>query len=103
MSGPHPSSLDLPKGATIYITISPGTREHLLKTCKPLTVQHCTDKAVLVTCGDSEQWLPLKALTCSSNTEGVYLLARWMKLSKPWRARTGTPVEALRTARPATR
>ncbi len=85
MSGPNPGKHRFKKGDQIYITNSPGTRAHLIERCKPLTVEHCTDKALLVTCGDSQQWFPLTALTCSSNTEGVYLLARWMKLSKPWK------------------
>lgn len=103
MPGPAPAKHEFNKGDRIYITCNPGTRAQLIETCKPLTVEHCTDKALLVSCGDSQQWFPLTALTPSTNTEGVYLLARWMKLRPEWKARTGTPLQDLRKRREKTK
>ena len=85
-----PSRAEFPKGATIYITKTAWpTRAQLIERCKPLTVKHATDKAVLVTCGDSEQWFPYSALTPSSNNDGIYLLAKWLKLRQTWALRCG--------------
>lgn len=80
------------KGEQIYITrVAWPTRAALTEHCKKLTVEHTTPKAVLCSCGDSQQWFPLAALTPSSNTDSVYLLARWCKLPKAWAVRCGAP------------
>ncbi|NKI35362.1 hypothetical protein HFP89_09295 [Wenzhouxiangella sp. XN79A] len=56
----------------------------------PLEVVRTTEKAVLVKEGDDELWIPLSALTPSSNRSGFFALAKWVQSPPQWRARLGS-------------
>lgn len=49
--------------------------------CALLEVVRTTEKAVLVKEGDDELWIPLSALTPSSNRRGYFVVAKWVKVS----------------------
>lgn len=56
--------------------------------CRPLTVEHTTAAAVLVSDGTEKQWFPRKLLKPAMG-RNIFLLARWFKLEQEWDARVG--------------
>jgi len=55
-------------------------------------VVRTTQKAVLVKEGADELWIPLSALTPSSNWKNVFLVCRWLAADLRWAARFGRPM-----------
>lgn len=82
MIGPHPSPANFGPGQSVWIAhVPPATRDQL-KPEQAWTVEHCTRKALLVQRHGEQRWIPLKALTPSSNTRNVYALARWFRFDR---------------------
>lgn len=88
MSRAFPS--DFRAGATITISrIAFKDADSYRTHCTPVEVVRTTEKAVLVKEGVDELWIPLSALTPSSNRRGYFLLAKWVSVTEAWAGRLG--------------
>lgn len=77
------------KDDILYITkVAYPLLHQVQQHCRPLTVEHTTDRAILVRDGADQQWFPRKILMPALG-RNVFLLPRWFALDDAWNARVG--------------